>query len=216
MNITKITRLSHIVLGLGILAYGTASAANGDKGLEGWEVYQSSCVLCHGKAGRGDGSLGQKLGMRPADFVERRSQLNEKSDLELAQEIKGDAGHLKGMPKWKDHYSDQQISDVVGYIRFLVRSPEPIVGNPTEGERLYTQYCVSCHGASGRGDGFLGALLGIAPADHGSANIKRRTNQELFNSVQTGKAKMPAWSGILDERQTVDVVAYIRLLPGTN
>jgi mono/diheme cytochrome c family protein len=33
------------------------------------------------------------------------------------------------------------------------------------GRALYTDYCVTCHGASGRGDGPAAAALGKAPAD---------------------------------------------------
>ena len=53
--------------------------------------------------------------------------------------------------------------------RFLLAFPFVIIGTSLHaqsvGERLFGQYCVSCHGATGRGDGPLAADLKTTPAD---------------------------------------------------
>lgn len=53
--------------------------------------------------------------------------------------------------------------------RFLLMVPFLVVGTSveaqSEGELLFRQNCVSCHGVTGRGDGPLSARLGTAPAD---------------------------------------------------
>ncbi len=51
----------------------------------------------------------------------------------------------------------------------VLASVAPSAGSEIQGEdaseRLYLSYCAACHGAKGKGDGTLAALLKIAPAD---------------------------------------------------
>jgi len=75
-------------------------------------------------------------------------------------------------------------------------------GNVAAGERLYADYCSSCHGdelrnASG---GVTFDLRRLRPADH----------QRFSNSVLNGKNQMPPWRGALEPEQIEAIWAYIR------
>ena len=48
------------------------------------------------------------------------------------------------------------------YLRQRVHAPDPAV---VAGRADYAKWCAPCHGASGRGDGPLGAKLDLRPAD---------------------------------------------------
>ena len=91
--------------------------------------------------------------------------------------------------------------------------------NLAEGRQLYTAYCVSCHGESGKGDGVAAGSLPVKPKDHTSgATMNPMTDKSLAEVISqggsaTGKSGfMPAWGASLNEKQIRDIVAYIRSL----
>ncbi len=89
--------------------------------------------------------------------------------------------------------------------------------NQAEGKKLYTTYCTSCHGDTGKGDGMAGASLPVKPADHtNGAAMNKLSDGFLVNIISRGGAAagkssfMPAWGGALTDQQVRDIVAYIR------
>lgn len=82
-----------------------------------------------------------------------------------------------------------------------------------EGQTVYTTYCETCHGESGRGDGPTGIRLVPRPADlriHTAPGV--HTDGELFYWVSYGfpGSAMPAWKDTLSEQQRWDVINYAR------
>jgi len=94
----------------------------------------------------------------------------------------------------------------------------PIVPNSSsiaEGKAVYTQYCVVCHGASGKGDGPLGVTLNPRPADltlHGLPGI--HTDEQLYDWITNGipGSRMPAWKSTISDTDRWNLVNYIRFL----
>jgi len=91
--------------------------------------------------------------------------------------------------------------------------------NQAEGQKLYTTYCVSCHGEKGKGDGVAAGSLPVKPKDHtNGAVMNQMTDQSLADVISkggaaTGKSSfMPAWGASVNEKQIRDIVAYIRSL----
>jgi mono/diheme cytochrome c family protein len=91
--------------------------------------------------------------------------------------------------------------------------------NPAEGKKLYTTYCASCHGETGKGDGMAAGSLPVKPADHTSGAVMNQLNDKfLLDIISKGGAAvgkstfMPSWGGALNDRQIREVVAYIRTL----
>lgn len=82
----------------------------------GQKIYNSYCVACHGANGKGDGAMAKVLDVKPADHtnIKKMAQLSN-SDLEKA--IK--KGTDKMMPAWDNILSDDEVNDVLGYIRLL-------------------------------------------------------------------------------------------------
>ena len=72
----------------------------------GERTYLMYCASCHGYNGQGNNGLG-------ADFVNDKSRLA-KPDAELIDDIRNGEGR---MPAWGGILSDQEIRDVLAYIR---------------------------------------------------------------------------------------------------
>jgi mono/diheme cytochrome c family protein len=90
----------------------------------------------------------------------------------------------------------------------------PIASSPKvveQGKKLAQVNCVSCHGASGKGDGVAAAALNPKPADWTSAKIQSESDGELFWKITTGRGPMPPWRH-LPENDRWALVQYIRSL----
>jgi mono/diheme cytochrome c family protein len=81
-----------------------------------------------------------------------------------------------------------------------------------EGKKLADTNCVTCHGASGKGDGAAAAALPPPkPADWTSAKIAAETDGELFWKISNGRGAMPPWKHLPDKDRWT-LVTYIRSL----
>jgi cytochrome c oxidase cbb3-type subunit 3 len=79
------------------------------------------CAKCHGTEGKGDGPQADALTTKPRDFTDC-ARMKTMSDETLFTAIKagGEAVQLsKDMPAWKDGMDDDEIHDLVAYIRSL-------------------------------------------------------------------------------------------------
>ena len=102
-----------VILGLALGALATGDAAAGR------ELYVLFCARCHGESGRGDGPAGALLETKPRDFTDC-ARMQAISDQELVAVIRegGPARHLsKDMPPWGKALQDQEIADLMAYIR---------------------------------------------------------------------------------------------------
>jgi len=81
-----------------------------------------------------------------------------------------------------------------------------------KGKKTFTQMCVICHGAKGKGDGIAGASLVPKPANFTSENVQSQTDGALFWKITHGNAPMASYKDILTENQRWELVNYIRTL----
>jgi len=79
------------------------------------ELFQDFCRDCHGPQGYGRGSLSTFLEQEPANLFSQVTQ--SKTDQELFLIIKNGGG--LDMHGWADTFTDQQIGDLVQFIRSL-------------------------------------------------------------------------------------------------
>ena len=86
----------------------------------------------------------------------------------------------------------------------------PLRGDAVRGKTLFARNCAGCHGPEGGGDGYR--LLGQDPANLTSPSTGRKSDAELLKTIHDGKPNMPAWRGSLSEKQSRDVLAYVRTL----
>ena len=89
--------------------YGTEMAAEGAK------TFQSSCEMCHGPEGRGDGPAGQSLDPRPKNLAVLQKGAGD--DFLFWRISEGKPG--TSMIAWKGILSEEQIWQVVSFIRTL-------------------------------------------------------------------------------------------------
>ena len=80
------------------------------------------------------------------------------------------------------------------------------------GKEVYTNECVTCHGAKGKGDGKASAQLERKPGDLSDPKMNKQSDGELFWKVSEGKKPMIRFAKILTESERWHVVNYIRTL----
>ena len=81
--------------------------------------YRQLCANCHGVTGKADGPVAKTLKPRPKDFTDAKVMAHSSNET-LFKIIKGggqSTGHSPMMPAWAGILTDQQISELVGYIR---------------------------------------------------------------------------------------------------
>lgn len=93
---------------------------------------------------------------------------------------------------------------VIGILS-LISSYAVAAGDVFKGKETYQRYCLGCHGPSG--EGMMPGMPNFARGDR-----LFRTDRELTDAVKDGNGVMPAFYGILEDKQIEDVVAYIRTL----
>ena len=129
MSCTKIQNLFALFVSITALAtlLAPANALAGDAEA-GKTTYTTNCVSCHGETGKGDGPVGQVLQPPPRDFAAGDFQLDGDgdgtpgTDADLKAVIAKGAGAFGGnqmMAAWSGLLSDEDIDNVVAYIRTL-------------------------------------------------------------------------------------------------
>src|SRR5271169_5530365 len=75
---------------------------------------------------------------------------------------------------------------------------------------LYKTKCAMCHGPDGKGEPPTGKAMKVT--DLASAEIQKKTDAQLTESLTNGKGKMTAFKGKLTDDQIKQLVAYVREL----
>lgn len=101
----------------------TARAAETGNAAKGKEFYAKSCSTCHGPAGKGDGAAAAALNPKPKDLTDK-AYVSKLDDTYMTNIIgKGGAAIGKSplMPPFNGPLKDQDIKDVIAYIRSLAK-----------------------------------------------------------------------------------------------
>ena len=72
-----------------------------------------------------------------------------------------------------------------------------------KGGQIYRMHCASCHGASG-----VSAMPNAPSFARGERMMQ--PDQTLLGSIRRGRGAMPGFFGVLSDRDTLDVIAYMR------
>jgi mono/diheme cytochrome c family protein len=79
------------------------------------------------------------------------------------------------------------------------------------GRKMFETYCVPCHGASGTGDGLVGAKFLIRPFDLTADRVQQELPEGyIFGTVSFGGALMPSYGNDMYPSERWDLVNYVR------
>lgn len=103
----------------------------------GQKLYVENCAVCHGEAGRGDGSAAATLPIRPADFGSGHLDIHTDGDIFYWIQ-NGLPIDNSPMPAFGDELSDEEIWHLTNYVRRLrnragetaSNAPQPIATPP--------------------------------------------------------------------------------------
>ncbi|WP_373522566.1 cytochrome c [Aquiflexum sp.] len=95
--------------------------------------------------------------------------------------------------------------------------PAALIENPiefsdkvlAEGKVLYTQYCATCHGAGGEGDGLAGQVVGGVANLKGGAYINLPEGH-IFHVIMKGKGRMGAHGSQIPQERIWKIVHYVK------
>jgi len=176
----------------------------------GEEVYQQQCLICHGETGKGEGK-------NAGTAINNQNYLSAVTDKDIFNSIKhGREG--TAMPPYGPRLSDEDLTNLVAYIRNWQSKeiefdvPETIAGDRVNGEKLYSLYCLSCHGESGAGKLKMGTSLANPQF------LKDTTDKQLWIWTAYGREdtrmgpSLKGQEGVrqLEEEEISDIVSYIR------
>lgn len=162
---------------LSMLLATPALAAGGDA-KNGEVIYQKRCVWCHGVDGDGLGAAGDYLNPPPRSFEDGQYKIKTTqfedlvpTDENLFRMVK-DGMPGTAMPGWSQLLKDQEIWDVVQYIKTFAGYDEETAGpeidygtqvasspeSIAKGKELFEDgdRCVECHGKTGKGSATKG------------------------------------------------------------
>ena len=85
------------------------------------------------------------------------------------------------------------------------------------GAKLFTKYCLTCHGKNGEGNGPASAALKPKPRNfHNAKDFKSKNDDDLFKVISNGgpamglSPMMVGWKTTLKEPQIRQLIAYVR------
>ena len=175
---------------------------------EGRAIYERSCASCHGSGGMGDGPA--SIGMTPPPpAIGTHAVMREVSPALMFRIVSVGIAGTK-MVGWADRLTADERWNVVAYVNSMRSSP----GQIAEGEGLYTQRCMSCHGARGADDGPAATTLSKLPPELGSfAWQAERSDAAIAEAIRSGMpgTAMPPSRDITDG-ELATMVAYVRSL----
>ncbi len=176
---------------------------------EGRRLYQSTCASCHGVAGRGDGAAGRAMTPRPPPIGDAAA-MYDVSPATMYRIVSVGIGGTP-MPGYGASLSAAQRWNIVSYLMSL----RATAAHLAEGEGLYAQNCMQCHGALGAGDGAFARSLTRLPEEIGSFGFQAtHSDRDLATVVRDGIAgtAMPP-APVFTPVQLRNVVAYLRSMP---
>ncbi len=160
-----------LMLLIGLTATSAFSAGDAEKGEQ---IYVQRCTLCHGEDGDGMGPAAERLNPPPRDFTMAQYKIRTTAFEEIVP-VDGDLVRMihdgmpgTAMPGWSDVLTEQDINDLVAFLKTLAGLEEeepgqiidfgaqvPISPESIEvGRKLFHEddRCSECHGQSGKGD----------------------------------------------------------------
>jgi mono/diheme cytochrome c family protein len=195
---------------------------------EGKELFEQTCISCHGANGKGE--TGMQLIVKPRDLSKSL-----KTEKQMYNIIRDGARHWGAksdiMPAWSSVFNEDQLQAVTKYISVTFNSgvdekikkldkesDAEVIGNAKLdkwGEKIFNRNCKFCHGSEGHGDGIAtkSPVDSIFPYDLSKTQL---TKTQIFLYTKYGskyfgthKSDMPAWGKKYSDVKLRAVAKYI-------
>ena len=175
----------------------------------GGVLFQRTCASCHGTLGMGDGPAAAAIHPRPPAIGDEATMKGVSPAMMFRIISVGISGTQ--MASFANALTPEQRWNVVWYLTTLRNHPSAVM----EGEGLYAQRCVQCHGLAGGSDGQLARSLSKLPPEIGSlAWQAERSDEQLAAVVKSGTPGTPMPPApALSDSQVRSIVGYLRTLP---
>jgi len=82
----------------------------------------------------------------------------------------------------------------------------------SNGQKMYKNLCVACHGVVGKGDGVAAAGLIPKPTDFTSHDFQKQTSGAMFWKLSKGRGVMASYETMLSEKERWEVISYLKSL----
>ena len=172
----------------------------GDVG-RGQEIYQSTCIACHGPGGSG------------TDIAPPLAEAAILQDPEAVYTTISEGRLDEGMPNWGQVLSPAEINDVISYLGILKAGEEApaepeatATPDPLEAAYfLYLSQCASCHGMQGEGKDDRPALVN-------NEFVQGLDDAALADFIAKGRANtaMEGFEGVLSPEEIDQIVLLVR------
>ncbi len=170
--------------------------------IRGGIVFKNYCKLCHGE--RADGIA------RAAKLYGVANLAIKPADKDYYFKVIRDGGTSVGksefMPPWTGELSEEQINDVVAYLKIAT-------DDERRGEVVFKTNCILCHGIKANGNGRAARLYNPPPANltRSDKNDDYKRMIITLGGAAMGRSEfMPVWGQQLSKQEINDVVAYLR------
>jgi mono/diheme cytochrome c family protein len=104
---------------LSVASAALVAPAFGEDLAKGKKVYVDRCLKCHGEKGKGDGPKAEDLKKKPADYTDK-AKMAKVTDADLKKVLKEGKSP---MPAFGKKLTDEQVDDVIGYVRSFAETP---------------------------------------------------------------------------------------------
>jgi mono/diheme cytochrome c family protein len=97
----------------------------------------------------------------------------------------------------------------------LLSRDQMVMKSVFEGKKLYTTFCVNCHGESGKGEGFLVTSkklpVTVKVGDLTQERLVKASRGELFHVVTVGYGMMGSYGAALSELDRWKIIEYVKV-----
>lgn len=162
---------------------------------------RGGCINCHAVRDNAGVLAGGNIGPELTYAVRARGREYVKDHIRNSRMHAADSI----MPTFRD-YNEAELESLVDYLATLDYKPQH-----TEGQTLYTDFCVSCHGEDLNGKGRVAAMLDPYPRDFTKPQFVASYKDRFKDSIQNGVmgSAMPAWKNILSDDQIDVLISFI-------
>lgn len=167
-------------------------------------MFKNYCVLCHGERGDGLARSAKLYGVVNLAIRQRDDDYLQK----IIRKGGTGVGRSAFMPMWQEELSEEQITDVIAYLK--------VIGDDTSrGEVVFKTNCILCHGINGTGNGRAAHLFDPRPADLTRSDKNNDYKRLIITNGGEAMGRspaMPAWGDQLSPQEIGDTVSYLRTL----